>query len=793
MPVQIIVKDSRYFYQTKNGSDFSLNTGDYTPNLRGNVAGRVKALQKVDVEWFASNSASDAWRVDGNTMRKTTGSFINEGFKVGDTCDHLINWSTSKTFQASFTIDSISSDGKYMIYTITAGSIPDGNYTDSGIKGTTPLTALIYRWGLIENNEEFNVISKVSGGDQEYYADGLSTSFKNMSFKGTLNGAISGSARARKVGTVGYVQSFEIEHIFVLNPWYLEDNDVNIENQSPPDLFAGENTIKHSYQLEFRTALSNPNTAKTALVDNNLGSVGYFGEVNNGFDSNYTVDTIVYQDSITGDSTDGLQISSKTRATITLSKLSGAFAAGDHVSVYTSYLARQTEYQDTVTDMLENFIYDTVRTNIGATTGGTGVIKLISPSIVAGKLVVLVDFEYTTAQQLRLTSDSRYFISVEVQDQTTTNSDSDAVNLIADVNNYDLSAEIPGLVTLADWQIFQHNQDPDIDTGYTSLRTWPADGHVIKHDFALDLAKNAFVNSLEFLLIAYNSVKNSYFILDNYTFPVSGSIVSGGVQQLEVDTERGYMLKSGDSFNSIKLTTGARVVDIQNYSLQIAQKIKWQDWILNRAVDSDFYDKTKPNDNLNYLSSNYSNLDGYQIKLATRLNISGVDDLGRSGTTVYLLSSPDIDVKAFDEPADWTAEIKTLHPDTGADLGGAIRSDGNTFMQVIYTDTSGPFTDILGYWAVNKIQPSNSSSDDIYEGSSLRDEMALNPIGDTTLRIDGGKVYAECTIFVDRIDSSIDYDLYGRLDDGKSAVGVYKLTSDGTIKQTSGGINKQLS
>ena len=69
----------------------------------------------------------------------------------------------------NITVDSISSDGKTLVFTVNSGALTDTHYLDAGIRGLTFLTAIKYKFGLIGNSENFNIESKVSGNDQGYY------------------------------------------------------------------------------------------------------------------------------------------------------------------------------------------------------------------------------------------------------------------------------------------------------------------------------------------------------------------------------------------------------------------------------------------------------------------------------------------------------------------------------------------------------------------------------------------------------------------------------------------------
>ena len=147
------------------------------------------------------------------------------------------------------------------------------------------------------------------------------------------------------------------------------------------------------------------------------------------------------------------------------------------------------------------------------------------------------------------------------------------------------------------------------------------------------------------------------------------------------------------------------------------------DWNLDaRDTATIFYDSTENNDNFNYKSSNYSGLNNYEIKVGLFANVYGTNDFG-SGNTDYLAISPDLIIKDYDEPTTFTNTIKTYHDITLVDLGGAIRTDGDTIFEITWVKDTA-FTDLSAVWAIHRIEPENNTSDEIYE-LSIRNKFRL--------------------------------------------------------------------
>ena len=157
MPINVVPRETKFFNEFKNDVGFGANTSDFTLNLTGSVMENVKMTSYIEVNWNAAVSANDPWSADtvAQKISKTVGTWQSSGFTVGDICD----WSENGIIVANITIDSISPDGLIIYYTLNSGSITDTN--NAGLIGMTPLTASVYKFGLLENQESFNVESKV--------------------------------------------------------------------------------------------------------------------------------------------------------------------------------------------------------------------------------------------------------------------------------------------------------------------------------------------------------------------------------------------------------------------------------------------------------------------------------------------------------------------------------------------------------------------------------------------------------------------------------------------------------
>ena len=834
MAVKSNILDIQYFSEYANGTNFANNLTDFTRNLAASVMERIKVVSTYSIGWNieyiapAGQASAFEWGLnfagDLLTITRTDGgNFREEGFAVGQ----LVRWRsfTTVAFEKNVTVFSILEEEMTLDMDGTT-ALP---FAPGGIQiiGLEPLEALLYDFGLIENDENYNNISKVTENSTSYYGSeigldtggGRSTAFVDLIPLGQFEDFISGSARARFVQNIDEVdmffQIFEVEHIITVNPWYLDGGLQDLQNNILPDFLEGSNSLKYVLSSRFRQVLNNPNIEYAIQVDDVLGSVAWFNESFNGFQNGYEVLSVDYEEDITAAAADGILVAGRTKIIITAqSTTSFTLGPGDTFGVYISYLPLEEDYKGTEdTNLLQNFIYDRAINEVNASaTAGLDFIKDLSASESSGVITIECIVEYSAAQRVflanRLAEDNgKYVLGVQLGDDSRSSGNSDRLIIKADVRDYDESPDIPGLVSISDFLIYPHNELIGTGTGFTNMISWNEDGLVCDFNLNLDLNKQAFFNNLGFVLIAYNPTTENFFILDSYQVDLSSVIVSGGIQQINVDTERGYTLQNNSQFNQVQVNTGTNTAGVQQYVCRYAQKISWQDWIQNLGVDSVFFDSAEPNDNLNLKSSNYSDENDYTIRLGVRTNVSGVSDLGVSGDTDYLLISPEITVHDYGEDGnvtpEWSGEISTIRESNGEDLGGAVLTGENTIMRTVWTNSIGPVGSLDDIWAIHRIEETGDPGFNIEELSSLRNfppGQLLIPIsGSPLLEIslgtgpEIGKVITRCLIDGSEVNPSRNYNLSARIHNSTALTLNFKVTSPASeIKDTSGTVEPKI-
>lgn len=773
----ISIISEKFFNQFSNGEDFSANTSDFAVNLVGNVGEKVKAVYRIGIEWFSNADDFDVWNIDGTALKitRTTGNFREDGFQVGHVFDFISNWTADNTSPIEFngTVTAISTDGRTLYWSYNSGITPTGSQSNVGIRALNSesanyLTALFWRFGIVANDADYTNISNATGNQQTFFGEGIglgsprSTTPVALSAQGTYKDWLSGTASCKFDSNEGaYVQVFEIAHTFVVTPFYLDGQLSDIQSNVLPDYLEGENSLKYAFQSEFRQVVSNPNTAITVTYDDNLGSVGWFNERFNGLSTDYSVVSISYTDTATATPIDAIQAKRKTSVSIEIDKLSGAFVVAQKARVFIIYLANQSQYQDTTTDLLDNFLYESLATAEGVAPVNGSIITALELTLSAGNLVASFDIEYTPAQQSYI-SGGAYIVAIQVANSALSAQESDRILLLADAKNYISSNDVADLHEFTKMRLHFAQSEIGVDDGNTDFRGYNEDSLAIEFEFWLDLdsSKQAFLNSLQFALIAYNTTTGAYFDFDRFDLPLQpNTTIVAGAQRIEIDGQRTYLFEDGNQYRRISLTTGALVGTKQYYSGVFSQKIRWEDWIANADADTDFYDNTKPNNNLNFKSSNYSQLLDYEIRVQALADVAGIDSSGESVNTLYSTLSNTIQVGDYGNNADFIATVQTFDESGTNSTGGVLIQGANTLVRATFTALLGAISDLTGYDAIIRLQAFNSQGQQIYElatfyggfGGILIPKSGFSFVD---LYIDGGNAVAECLIDGNAIDGS---------------------------------------
>jgi hypothetical protein len=367
-----------------------------------------------------------------------------------------------------------------------------------------------------------------------------------------------------------------------------------------------------------------------------------------------------------------------------------------HTSVVDSldYSYNTKDYREVWTDEDLRTLPDTAPVN------GTFIKNLLAVYQGFSQIDVSFDVEFTADQIAILKQNQDYLLYFTTHDQEQKAPTGDKVTGRIDVNYYDKNNDVAGLFDFDTLTQYPHPLDIN-EIGFTDAKTFNESGMMAKGRFWV--LNEATLNDLKFDITVYKS-DDTWDSLRSLVIDLSEQTTVNGIQQIELDSTRGYILAENDIFNYLKVTTDTNDGTKQYYDIEIGYRIPWQSWLKFDDAPPTFYDKTKSHNGLNQKASNYSMVDGdYSIKV---LFDALVD------STNYVKTSEEIEVHDYDSTVDFTCEIQTYKKN---ELGEIVLIAGN-IIQEGYTQLQAKFAPL--------VPPVFTESVDMTEVATLWDRFA---------------------------------------------------------------------
>jgi len=808
MAVEFNVLTIDYYNQFNNGENLDQNLTDSTKNLVGNVTDKIRVRQNISVSW-TSEATSNAvfFRILNNQIEFIGGDFVNDGFTLGDIISVYDSTGLSFVFEDR---EVLTINGNLITFD-GAAVAPGGTFQKATMYGKTPLTVLRFKFGLIENNEPTNYISKIDGTAENalfsrnvgFDTGGGVRSLVPVSLD-PISGVNSwkedfGNATVAYISTKSqsekYAQLFEINHYFTILPFYLDGYLTNLQNLNPggvgtrPSLFAGTNTLKYVYSAGFNADFNNPVGQKIGVVDNQLGSVGWFIENFNGNQTAYNVRNLVYTNQDTLQVVDRLNSQQKTKVVFTIKNaFENPFTANSQVQVGISILPDPSEYQQNSQTIEQNFIIDNAFTTAGLAPVASSIIDNFTVTFTSiSVLTVEFDVDYLTAIE-PLLENKNYVIWASTCDEFKSAPTSDRACLKVDTKLYDYNPDVRDLIFIDEINHFPHNiNDTILTDGYDDYKGWIEDGFEIVAPFQLNNDLNAGLLNLSVHLSAWNPSTDDRFDLQSYNYSLSGApLINPGTINpyfaYNINTTRGFNLVNGSQFNNAILTTqgiGLRgPINVIDYELRVGIKANFEEWIALPGANTIFYAPNEPNNGLNLKTSNYSLKFGYELVVIIEANTSPKGG-PISPTNYQFLSQPheyyDYNLDNNVTP-DWSVEILTID-ENGANTSGIVQTSINTTVRATFTPLSGT-TNLIDPYGIIRLNQSGGTIQTINELSTIRESIVGNPliplVGENYTKItdDGLTVVLECIIEGSSLDASLNYDISATLRDDVDQVGI---------------------
>jgi len=285
----IQVLSRKYFSEWANGTSFSSSTSDYATHLKGSVGEKLKFVSRVRASLLAVATDTEPFTwTNSQVLNRSNGSWLQDGFHVGQSVTLIKHYNITPTPTIDITATITAVNDTEMEFTILTGTMTVGPYEDHALVCTSKFDALIYRFGIVENDDATNYDSAYSNDVQGHFYDGIDTTtptVHNMLVEGgnsankswySGNSTIKYISSSNPLGIgsgADYVHEYEITQEFVINPVFIESFKDALDNGLQPDSLIGSKSWKHVTHYEFRYDMSNPNTSQKITDETAIGSV----------------------------------------------------------------------------------------------------------------------------------------------------------------------------------------------------------------------------------------------------------------------------------------------------------------------------------------------------------------------------------------------------------------------------------------------------------------------------------------------------------------------------------------
>jgi hypothetical protein len=673
---QIIINSREWLNELINGATFASGSGVAFPKMA--ALERVKVTTNFSVKTFVLASSANEFLFQTNgtsaTLTMSLSNWATEGFKVGDSVKLVYAaLSIDETVEAiSGNVITISDSGIVAALGVVSGTY----YDDLELRNITVPTSVQMKFGIVPNVADPFAPSLspnpfgswVDGQVQAYVGDGMViTTPKTLTKTFLANAEISESIDVTYESvTSDYIFEFTVEHIFRA-PSYKVDYLTNFVNNTSPAAFVNPESMRYIAWYKFGTSSTDSNEYR--IFNDNLLN-GSYGWIDNNFTSGtgiYELESIEIQDPDSNVLAE-LEATVINSVAIKIKKTSGTFSAGSKGILYVMKLPAVDEITGTSLSATweYNHIFDSVTNTDGSGAVDGDFIKQLIVDVNADTTIldVTFDIEYSAAQIAQIEAGDRYFIGVGVG-----SSESDRKVVWCQCSQHAKDSDISGLITINSFNLYSSEKRVGTGLKTNNVDTWNNRLHQAQVIFYLSkFASSSDCNiiGLDGQVVSRDSVSGESFILDTFRIPFKATNVpvAGTTYQVTNTSDyRDFDIKPDAYANNFTVTSQKPVVfdATQQWTVQWPLVVPWREWVLNTNVPGEFYDNAEPQNNLNYKTSNYSNIGNWDIyiRLLVTVKYQGI-------VTQYGLYSEPCPVRDFDVDPDvynWSATTKLYDTD----------------------------------------------------------------------------------------------------------------------------------
>jgi hypothetical protein len=808
-----------------------------TSYLTGNAGDIIECEIQYEVSIDSLSSYSNTNTVSGgDRIERAVGSWFDDGYAVGQSIN--ISWdtipTTGPTVTTAYTADIKTLTPTIMIVEnvldfpaatptfLATGVFPSQTstyqFTGYSIFSTSPVEGIEFDYGLVTNTQ-------TSSGTVSSLIDGSTTSFINNGLDATVltptaliprgerSGASILSATIQGRGVVTSVQKFQINLKYILTP--LWESITDVQTPTLPSFYDDKECVADSFKIKMLPQSGNPNISVSTSSSEVklLGNTGFFEENYNGNINSYSIDSYSLFNS--GVPTTGVNTSIQTNFTIVINdpnftspdkyKMGFVWTPDDDSLFHNNYYYNHENLMynglDDSTPLTPPITTATTYTGTPNKDGAQMDIEITnltrSGNFVTLQGVFKPNAAFTTFMDAQSAGDKKYLIWVSVADDSLATNISDRVSLIVDSGDF---TEVS--FTFESWDVtnsFLEHPIPSQQVGVSFYEGCVEDEVLSRSIIKLDTSKQETIDEIKMTIEGYNAITQERFVLESNTYNTSSFLPdNSGIQQINIDTTRGFRMAAGVDKNEVKVFRSPvdDSGDIVAYRILYAFRMRWEDWIQNLAVPSVFWDNSEHN-GLNEDWASKDNLPDWNLTY----NVYSIID--RAGDKINTRNTFEFALKTYEESDVYDGAI-TTYDDTksfslflGVDANGVrnngLSSNANTWIEADFDleNPAGDVGDINDYYGVIRIEEYRNGG--IFGidmlSTALTNETTNNLLlpltGEITCKITKvslTKIRLECYLDYTKINTSISqYKISARLG-CQTGINAGKYSSHYTLK-----------
>ena len=656
----------------------------------------------LEAEIKSESEQTNPYKIPASVDRivRTSGSFFDDGFASGMSVSIAYTAAgTPKTITG--TIGTLLADTMFL--TGLSGALDAGDYpyndsvtTNSTIvvTSTSSINGIEMEYAHILNSDVSanSTVSQIDGTNPKWTLNGIdatNTSWQDLNPVGFESGISMFTARIKGNGLSAGVQKFQIQLVFMATPIFETSNDfTTLTNKS----FNNTECVTDFFKIDLLPQFSNPNI-KISTENSDiqlLGNTGWFEENYNGGANSFSINSVTLTNSF-GVPITGIDADGETNFTININH-TGATSSSTYKLGFLHTPADTSLFSSLNTPFHENLLYNGLNDTTplqSTTTGFTGTgysnsagaqmdIEFISLSIDSGITTIKGKFKPNTAFGTYMnafsSADLSYLIWVSVGDETLVTSLSDRVSLIAQTSTFITSALSTEQFDVTN--SFLNHAQPVTQVGSTNYEGCLEDEVIGRSIILVDTANNETIDEVKLTIEGFNVATGGFFELESTTYNTSQFPKdSAGVQQINVDTTRGFQMATGVDKDEVKILrspvddTGTK----KAYRCYYAFRFRWEDWLANSNVDSALFDSNELNNNLNNDWATKDDFTNWKLRYNVNLVVN------RNGTIINTKNSYDFSVRGYEESSIWDGAITTYDETKATNL--YIGLDANNVRQ----------------------------------------------------------------------------------------------------------------